>query len=183
MASLKKAWSDPVWSKVIAAGIIAVLSVPGTYVLGLWPKIGNAILIAVRFLGNTTPVWNWLIGVVSIIAIVCAVEVWLTSVHAKRKATAAPLYTTDEFLGVNWRWRYGKNGEITGLHSLCPNCGLQIFLLDASGYQAVPQVGFQCDDCGRMAGPYDGNAAQVEDKVLRLIQRRLRERGAKGTLI
>jgi hypothetical protein len=34
-------WNDPVWSKVIAAGVLALIAALGSYVAGLWPMIGT----------------------------------------------------------------------------------------------------------------------------------------------
>src|ERR1700712_5136222 len=43
MEKIKKFWSDPVWSKVISAGILAVLAALATYLLQLWPTILNTL--------------------------------------------------------------------------------------------------------------------------------------------
>ena len=161
MTSLKKAWSDPVWSKVISALILAALGTAASYFLNWWPGIGKGISAVFGFLGRTTPVWNWLIGVVSIVTLVLMLVVWLASVTARQSGTAPP-YTSDDFFGVKWRWRY-THGEITGLYSLCVNCGLQIYLLDASDYTMVPRVAFRCDDCGKTAGPFDRNCSVLRE--------------------
>ena len=63
---IRKAWKDPVWSKVIAAGIIAVLGIGTTYFVGLWPKIGILFSHVWNFFTGKTPLYNWLIIILSI---------------------------------------------------------------------------------------------------------------------
>jgi hypothetical protein len=176
---LRKAWSDPVWSKVIAAGIIGAA---GSYFLGWWSGIGWLISAIFGFLGRTTPVWNWLIGAVSLVAILCTLELWLQDRSAKKRAAAVPLYTKDEFFDVEWRWQFG-HGKITDLYSFCTKCGLQVYARDMGGYAAVPRVGFPCEDCGKIAGPFEGTDSSVENQVIRLVQRNMRDRAARGTLL
>ena len=68
MANLfMKAWKDPVWSKVIAAGIVALLGVVGGIVLYSAP--------AYNLLSYPTPVWLGLIFV----AVAFAVGIWIDS--------------------------------------------------------------------------------------------------------
>jgi hypothetical protein len=58
---LKSIWSDPVWSKVISAGIIALLATVGTWILNdqktKWPIIGM-ILFGVGFISCLVWYWN-----------------------------------------------------------------------------------------------------------------------------
>jgi hypothetical protein len=58
---LKSIWSDPVWSKVISASIIALLATVGTWILSdqktKWPIIGM-IIFGVGFLSCFAWYWN-----------------------------------------------------------------------------------------------------------------------------
>ena len=45
-------WNDPVWSKVIAAGVLALLAALGSYLVGLWPLIGAWLVSA-----SSSPRW------------------------------------------------------------------------------------------------------------------------------
>jgi hypothetical protein len=51
-ATVQILWNDPVWSKVIAAGVLALIAAMGSYVAGLWPMIG-AWLVSV----SSSPRW------------------------------------------------------------------------------------------------------------------------------
>jgi hypothetical protein len=178
MAKPKSAWSDPVWSKVISAVIIAAGAAVGAYFLKWWPSVGRAGMSAWRFLVATTPIWNWLLGVGAIWVILTLIEARRASLSAKKKV-AAPPYTEDEFFGVRWRWRYAGH-EVIGLHCLCLRCGLQVYFGDASCFDAVPRVGSRCEDCGNVVGLHDGNYDMLENHVIRLIHRNLRDAGRKA---
>lgn len=62
---LKRIWADPVWSKVIATGIVAVGAVIASYFLNLLPTFWGWLWAAVVFLGSTSAVWNWLLFVMA----------------------------------------------------------------------------------------------------------------------
>ena len=177
MSKGKQIWSDPVWSKVIASAILAGFAVTGTYLLHWWPAIGYALSRVSGFLVAKTPVWNWLLALmISIIVVVMAIAV--LAYRAAKQELPNPLlsYTSDEFLGVEWRWHYGPRWRIEGIHSLCLRCGLQIFMADASAYDVFPRIVVYCDECGQKTREVDGNTHMVERRVIRLIQRNLRER-------
>jgi hypothetical protein len=73
---LKKIWHDPVWSKVIAVGIIAIFTAVGSYLLGWFPIIGQwlvsdyglillcggAAIGAVSYLGWWRLIGQWLVS-------------------------------------------------------------------------------------------------------------------------
>lgn len=76
---IKRTWSDPIGRKVIAAAIIAVLAAPALYLLGLWALFEGWLrtlwsLLAEfhRFLGESTLVPNWLLGLFAICVIIVA---------------------------------------------------------------------------------------------------------------
>ena len=178
MAKAGGIWHDPVWSKVIAAGIIAAGTAASTYFLKWWPAIGRAVVAVWQFLGAKTAVWNWLLIVATIWIILTIIEARLASLSA-RKRSAAPPYTADEFFGLLWRWQYSGR-EVTHLHCLCIHCGLQVYFVDMSDYRIVPRIGSKCDDCGNVVGPFDGTSEYLESKVIRLIHRHLREAQVKS---
>lgn len=145
--ALKKIWHDPVWSKVIAAGVLGLLGWL-TYRWRLWAALRDEIVAAWTFLGSTSPVRHWVLGlltVVMMVAVATAVLIlWI--VLSGRSRPPAPdwrAYTTDVFYDLRWRWRY-EDGRIGGLSPFCPRCG----------YALVPEdwgmnLHFQCDKCPR----------------------------------
>lgn len=172
MAKWKTLWSDPVWSKVISAAIIAVAVGAGSYFLKWWPAIGKAVSAAGRFLVAKTPVWNWLLGVAAIYIALTLIEARLVH-NKKRRKPSVPPYIEDVFFGVRWRWRYSGT-EIVNLHCLCLGCGLQVYFFNIGPFAAIPRLGARCDDCGQRSDEYDGDGEMLESHVIRLIHRNLR---------
>jgi hypothetical protein len=125
MANLfMKIWNDPVWSKVIAAGIIAILGVIGG-IISLYRGP------AYHFLGYPTPLWLGLIFV----AVAFAVGIWvdsrrfdgpytfepvikLTGVEARDANPAKPL---SHPVKIGWTFRNDSPGCVTvSLHDFRP---------------------------------------------------------------
>ncbi|MEX2260089.1 MAG: hypothetical protein WD672_15410 [Woeseia sp.] len=174
MAVLKRLWADPVWSKVIAAGIIAASGAAVAYVMGLWPSICSGLAASWRWLGVTTPTWNWLLLILGA-ATVFLVYAILNSYWQTLSKPQPNLknYRTDVILNIRWRWNYYYDG-ISSLHSFCTICDYQIFPTPRSRYMAVDHVQFVCDNCGEKLAEFDFNDAEVESRIKRTIQQKLR---------
>lgn len=83
-------------------------------------------------------------------------------------------YTTDEFFGIRWRWRYGNDGGVYGLVSFCPACDYQVYAADASAYIVAPHISYRCEDCDRTLGEFEGTSEELENRVIRAIQKKIR---------
>ncbi|MCL4795763.1 MAG: hypothetical protein KJZ84_14475 [Bryobacteraceae bacterium] len=178
MALLKKLWYDPVGSKVLAAGIVAVLAALLTYILELWPVFASFLITTYSFLRASTPVYNWLIGLV-IVLIGLALRGFVAGHRKGGKGTLIIDYTSDEFFGVCWRWRIdeGMPHGIGHLHSLCPKCRYQILPRETMELRVSQWiVNFECQDCGYKGETQAGMWREVEQRVILKIQRNLRER-------
>lgn len=178
MAKTKGIWHDPVWSKVIAAVILFVLTAAGTYFLELWPTIGRVAWTVGDFLIAKTPVWNWLL-ILGGILIVAIAAIVISAFNAAGKAKSPALYMTDKFYGVRWKWRY-VSGDVDALHCICLKCGLQVYFANVGTYSFFHQVVSKCDDCGAVVGPFDGSYEDLESRVIRMIHRNLRETRGKA---
>ncbi len=174
---LTKVWKDPVWSKVIATGILAIIGAVGAYFLNWWPIIINAGSRFFTFLGETTQIPNWLIGVMALctllVVIVGFVLLRIALFPPKQEASWTN-YTSDTFFGLDWYWKYGSKGSIYGLYSCCSNCHFQVYPSDASPFRMAPRIMYHCDSCGLEAGPFDGTPIQLESKVERFIHQKIR---------
>ena len=145
---LKKIWVDPVWSKVIAAGIVAVAAAVATYFAGWWPKVGRAVSRLGDLAVAVTPVPNWLLALFILCAIVVLaillITGWAIAVPSK-EGSSFRAYVEDEFFGIRWRWRYGNDGAIYSLVSFCPRCDYQIGPQNISGFRAIDHLEYRCD--------------------------------------
>lgn len=68
MDGLKAAWKDPVWSKVIATGLVAGIVAITGYLLSLWPLVRNWMTECWSSAIATTVVPNWLL----MLLVICA---------------------------------------------------------------------------------------------------------------
>src|SRR3954467_9747363 len=104
---LKKIWADPVWSKVIAAAILALAGFIASYLFNWWPAIAHAVGAAWGFLVGATVLPNWAIGFGFILTLPTFIILY-AMVRGRFADAAGPdwrSYTKDQFFGLVWRWR------------------------------------------------------------------------------
>jgi uncharacterized membrane protein len=124
---LKKIWSDPVWSKIISAGILALIGVFATYFLGYWEKIKNTCIWLLEFFNQVVTIPLWLVVVVvvviSILALLAAIPMVIRLLPDPSPRFTK--YVQDSFWGVDWHWNwigpYRDNPKYR-LGSLVPRC-------------------------------------------------------------
>ncbi|HCG9194178.1 MULTISPECIES: hypothetical protein [Vibrio harveyi group] len=173
-----KIWKDPVWSKIIATGLLALFGAISTYFLDWWPSIKLVFVKGFNYLLNTSEIPNWLIGIMGVCTVITIIvlllivkEIFLPSSGNKTWKS----YTCDKFFGLEWHWTFGSNGgEIYNLYSCCTRCQYQVFPQYASSYAAVDSISYKCDSCGSEVGPFSESNEEIESKVRRFIQQKLR---------
>jgi hypothetical protein len=174
---LKALWKYPVWSAVIAGSLLAAAGALGTYLLGFWPSIAAAFGTAWEWLFRSTLVPNWLLLVLIFSAIatvaIIGLVAWGFSTSNQKSGPHWSSYTQDTFFGLRWRWKY-IGGRISNLHTFCPHCDYQVFAHNASAYDAIDRIGFNCDSCSRGLGAFNEPFPLLESKAERLIQQKLR---------
>ena len=172
---LIRLWKDPVWSKVIASGIITISFTAITYLSGYWPILKDFFLILWKFIISFTSIPNWVIGILSIPFILF---IWAILYRLKEKVFSNPVtfknYCNDNFLSLKWVWSYTWDNQITNLYSLCPKCDYQIFPKDSSNYSMIPKYRYICDDCGYDAGTIDEDTQKTEHDIKLKIHKNIR---------
>lgn len=174
---IAKIWKDPVWSKVIATVIIATAGVAITYFGGLFPKVKGIFLNVWNFFVTKTLIYNWLIIILIIpfiILLIAFISHIINTAKGKGKFLSFRDYTSDNFDTLKWIWKYGSEGYIFDVVSLCPRCDYQIMPRFASAYRAAPRYEFKCDECGYNGGVFDGDYEEYEQKIKLKIQKNLR---------
>jgi predicted RNA-binding Zn-ribbon protein involved in translation (DUF1610 family) len=174
MELLKKLWKDPVWSKVIATGIIALIVAVATYILNLWPDILSLIKLTWGFITSSTSTPNWLLTIMAIPCFLFVMAI-LPSLKGKKNQTSSFTdYVKDNFEGLSWGWRY-HGQQITNLHCLCPKCQYQIIPRAEHDYQKGGFVYiYACEECGYKVSPVAIENHEFEQKIELKIQKKLR---------
>lgn len=175
---LRKLWHDPVWSKIVAAGIIAAIAWLGAR-FDWWAVIGRVVRRAWAFLCASSPVPRWLLGLLLLVAasvFVIVLTAFLSAARSTKTPTQAPWYTYDNdvLYSVCWRWRYGSSGAIQNLAAFCPRCDYQVSFQNVSAYAVIDRIAFHCDNCERDIAVFEEPLDSVESKVIRLIQQKIR---------
>jgi len=176
-----KLWRDPVWSKVIASGIVAGIVVAWTSFEGLWPVVGQFLASCWAWLGQSSSLHNWLVVLLGLCALAVTAFLGVLGWAAVADGSDAPssrvgwrAYIEDEFLGLKWRWDYSSDGQITRLVPFCARCDYQIRPLVHGGFYETNTTTYLCEDCGHRVGLFQGTPSGVESQVERKIQKRLR---------
>ena len=174
---LRDIWKDPVWSKVIASAIVGAAVIAGTYFLNWWPNIGAAAGQATAFLGDSSSLPNWALGLLAVATLptlfIAGILVWDYFQPKTSLKRDWRLYVEDTFFGLHWRWKY-VSGNISDLHTFCPHCDFQVFHQDTSTYGVPRRIQYDCDSCHRHLGSLTDSYIAVESKVERFIHQKLR---------
>lgn len=168
----------PIWSKVAASVITAAILYGATFIPGLYGAVWNGIRAASKWLIASTLVANWLLIPLSILAIATIVGIAARFCRPSESHTAATEedYNEDRFWDVVWRWRYGHNG-IYQVVSFCPMCDMQIYAKQEYGdmiYNKPDGSRFECDHCRQFKTVIPVHISNLENTVIRQIQRKLR---------
>lgn len=141
MNFLLKIWKDPVWSKVIATGLLLILG--GLYA---WINQINLIPLIMSLLIYEVVIPNWLllIAVPILISIIPLYKLLIKDSEPKFTK-----YKMDNILGIDWSWEWSKpnyqnnNYTIRALYSRCPNCKSSLQIENNSG-QLVQCINNDC---------------------------------------
>lgn len=170
---LTKIWKDPVGSVVIAAVILSIVGAVSTYLLGLWPTIVTWIKSVATYAvaPSQLPNWCiWLLGAVVLLIVLFA----LALVGKALRGDPRLLYVEDVIFKLRWRWAYLSDKNLGEVHSFCPHCDFQVFPQVASAYDAIDHIVYRCDSCGEQLAVFEDSYSELESKVRRLIQQKLR---------
>jgi len=177
---VRKLWKDPVWSAVIAAGIVA----GATYLLGYWPYISQFVQIIPSLLATpvSIPIWALLLGVpVLLLAIP-----FFASLNTEKEPRFIS-YRSDTIFDIRWYWRWLPSGfhssdyQIQDLTPRCPSCGAVLTINDYSG-SLVSCINENCSWQWDRQHNHDsriGDSLELDSKVRNEIDRRIHagERG------
>lgn len=175
---IKKRWHDPVWSNVFGTAVFALLAAVGTYFFDWWPNISRAFKELLKFSLSTSAISNWLLMVLVVPWLLILTIFVFRFVNWRKHSKIPPAsnwrnYTTDNFFDIKWGWKFDEAGQVLGLYSLCPHCDYQIYAKPNFAWGA-DKTEFYCENCCSNLGSHKDEMPQIENKVIRHIQRKLR---------
>jgi hypothetical protein len=150
MLWLKKLWTDPVGSKVVAWAIIGLIGVAMTlWIPGLLSIFRSLWLwITADF---AVPRWLFLLlSGYSLITLVLIIQAWLSSYSGVPEAPITQRdYTKDRLYGLVWSWQYSTiDDSIIGLATFCPKCDYQLFGCESRSFRLSHPLEYCCPECG-----------------------------------
>ena len=167
MRFIKYLWNDPVLSKVIAAGILAIPSYIWSDHFWGWPqKIGLYLDKAWAWFTSDTFIPIWLLALLLITSLLGA-SLILARVYSHLRKDEWQSYTEDEFLGITWRWHY-EGSRMKGFVPFCPQCGCQIRPQLFGGLYSPVATSFVCDNCKLNISKLNEQYDDILNKIQRL---------------
>jgi len=158
-------WNDPVWSKVIAAVIFAVITIIATTISA---KVNDI---------SFTEAWNkfWTLKVELWLLALVTVVLFLLFVLIKRKKMNFLNYTQGTWRNTKWQWAWKKDPQtkkyrIFNLNTLCPKC--QKGLFTSPGFYSRE---YKCAQCGYTV-PMQSFDKPYSDEILGEIYKHISEK-------
>lgn len=154
-------------NSVIAGLLLAIILGSWSYLSIVFGWLGDAVSWVGGVLAYQVPLPVWLlilIGLVSLPAIVFLIF-WLFPLNPWRR------YTQDRFEGMIWRWQYDSNDRPTNLVAYCPSDDTSLLWTSAEWGDTVNVL---CETCGKNYGALFGDIRDVQERIERQIDRKLR---------
>ena len=152
----RNAWEDPVWSKVIAAIIVALGGVLVSAIKSFCFNVsfGTAILNVLRF-----KICLW---IVLLALFVVALGVAIYKKHSRKKTPSfVSAFTSGTYQNQQWHWAWEWSDEdkfyyVMDLDMMCPNCKNGVLNFSYDGYQ-----------CGKCGNEYEFDVLRVDFVAVR----------------
>lgn len=174
--NLKKIWSDPVWSKVISAGILALLASLYATVSGSWGSVWHGVGVAWDYITADVLVSRWALSLLWVWALLATTLIIAVAVHnvsqSKSVVNDWRSYRSDNFFGLKWRWKLHE-AQPYDICAFCPVCDLQLDPQYENHFRVTAVMQFQCD-YGHGSWPFQETWNSLEDRITRMIQQKLR---------
>jgi hypothetical protein len=165
-----------IWRKVAPSLLApAIVSLVTTLIPGGWTWVFGCLKVLWQWVKSPVSLPVWVPLLLSVLLIAAFVAALKRACSAILKTSPRRNFTECNFLQVRWRWNYDELGNIVRLASFCPKCDMQVHPT-----RIVPQVGdgspitYHCDECQDDVAAFDITQDEVEDRVIRLIQKRIR---------
>jgi hypothetical protein len=170
---IRKVWKDPVWSKVIAAGILFGVPAIVAYATNSWTIIGNFLTSIWHWLFETDTYPNWVLIPASILGISVLFLLILKLKNHFSQVIYLDSYTCDDFYNLKWRWSFDYSYSINTIQSFCPECDHELSGLKAFTHNRLHHW-YNCPDCDFSSEVYKFTPDALHKKVILKIQKKMR---------
>lgn len=145
--NIKKIWSDPVWSKVIAGVLLMVITAIGSVIKSIHSKTESFMDVLKTVFGVKVNLWLALAVFLIVWIVVSIVRQKKNKKNSIPKVPFVNEFTEGTYQNIrwNWRWQWSKTFKIfyvTDLNLVCPYCKKGVLTV---GYSYVNYV---CGNCG-----------------------------------
>ena len=170
----KQTMSKPKSSPLTAIGIVIALIAAGLsaifYVPGILPRLNDSYLLIHKNLLATYTIPNWVFYLLLLCVLYVAVS--LSILFVKPRQPKVSTYRKDDFLGITWRWSYQRKLPVDPW-CFCPDCNTEL-VYTYTGSRSDQETELFCETCNITKLRHDGDKNYLINRVLRLIERKIR---------
>jgi len=174
---VSKVWKDPVWSKVIAVAILALLSFIGTWALDLLPPVTNGLVSAWNWVMTDVAIPMWLLLLLLVptgLLVVAVSSALLEKVRSNPENMPEwKKYTSDHFFGARYEWQWSRYNEPEHFVPFCTMCDAMMTQFVSPSFMS-PTVQLICESCGHKGVEVEGSRGDLKRKVIINIDRNAR---------
>lgn len=173
---IKKVWSDPVCSKVIAVAILPLLAYISTFFINWFPAFVSFLSRALEFFLMETSISNWLLTLLALCTLIIIFKfltyAWSSLYPRKHSWTD---YKSDNICNLKWTWDYDFEGQIFDLTPLCEKCCFEIAInQNENEYSGEFSTRYICKSCGNIAGPFSESNQKMMTIISKTIYHKIR---------
>lgn len=150
---------------LISGGLWAVFNVPGVL-----PWLYDSYELIRNNLFATYTISNWVLYILLLCVLYVAVSLIILFVKPRQPKVTS--YKKDDFLGITWRWSYQRKIPVDPW-CFCSECNTEL-VYTYTGSRSDQETELFCETCNITKLRHDGDKTYLINRVLRLIERKIR---------
>jgi hypothetical protein len=167
----------------LVSGIISILIVGSVlailYVPGVSPWLNDTYLFVHTHLIATYTIPNWMLYLLLLCVLYVAVSFLILCVKPRQAKVTS--YKQDTFLDIIWRWSYQRKVPVDPW-CFCPDCYTEL-VYSYTGSRSHQETELFCETCNITKLRHDGDKNYLINRVIRLIERKIRTEEWKTALV
>lgn len=161
-------------ASLITGVVVAALAAAGAYGLffvpGALPWLKSLYLYIRDNLLATSTIPNWVLYLLLLSVLYVAVSRMVLLIKPRQAKFTS--YKKDNFLGIIWRWSYQRKLPVDPW-CFCPECNTEL-VYTYTGSRSNQETELFCETCNITRLRHDGDKTYLINRVLRLIERKIR---------